>query len=49
MRPWGADVELPATDEAAATHLAIPISPVLSHAQADEVVAAVRGCVEAAA
>jgi dTDP-4-amino-4,6-dideoxygalactose transaminase len=41
MRPWG-DVELPGTDEAARTHIAIPMSPVLSREQADEVVAAVR-------
>ena len=41
MRPWS-DVALPGTDEAARTHLAIPMSPVLSRAQADEVVAAVR-------
>ena len=41
MRPWS-DVELPGTDEAARTHLAIPMSPVLSREQADEVVAAVR-------
>jgi dTDP-4-amino-4,6-dideoxygalactose transaminase len=42
MRRWGGDVELPATEHAAATHLAIPISPVLTREQADEVVAAVR-------
>ncbi len=36
------DVELPGTDEAARTHLAIPMSPVLSQAQAAEVVAAFR-------
>src|SRR4051812_11948539 len=41
MREWG-DVELPGTDEAARTHLAIPMSPVLSRAQADEVVAVAR-------
>src|SRR5215207_5249847 len=41
MRPWG-DVELPGTDEAARTHIAIPMSPVLSREQAGEVVAAVR-------
>ena len=35
-------VELPATDDLARTHLALPISPVLSAAQAQEVVAAVR-------
>jgi dTDP-3-amino-3,4,6-trideoxy-alpha-D-glucose transaminase len=42
MREWGAGVELPATDEAARTHLAIPLSPVLSREQADEVVAGAR-------
>jgi dTDP-3-amino-3,4,6-trideoxy-alpha-D-glucose transaminase len=39
---FGADVELPATDEVARTHLAIPMSPVLDDEQAGEVVAAVR-------
>ncbi len=43
MRAWGAGVELPGTEEAARTHLAIPMSPVLSRAQVDEVVEAVRG------
>jgi len=43
MREWGAGVELPATEEVARTHLAIPLSPVLSREQVDEVVAAVRG------
>jgi dTDP-3-amino-3,4,6-trideoxy-alpha-D-glucose transaminase len=42
MREWGAEVELPATDQAARAHLAIPISPVLTPEQAGEVVAAVR-------
>jgi dTDP-3-amino-3,4,6-trideoxy-alpha-D-glucose transaminase len=41
MREWGAGVELPATDRAARMHLAIPMSAVLTQAQADEVVAAV--------
>jgi dTDP-3-amino-3,4,6-trideoxy-alpha-D-glucose transaminase len=41
MREWGAGVELAATDEAARTHLAIPLSPVLSREQVDEVLAAV--------
>jgi dTDP-4-amino-4,6-dideoxygalactose transaminase len=41
MRAWG-DVELPVTDALALTHLALPMSPVLSRDQADEVVAAVR-------
>jgi dTDP-4-amino-4,6-dideoxygalactose transaminase len=36
-------VALPGTDEAARTHLAIPMSPVLGRAQVDEVVAAARG------
>ncbi len=43
MREWGAGVELPATEHAARTHLAIPMSPVLTREQADEVVAAVHG------
>jgi len=41
MHEWG-DVTLPGTEEAARTNLAIPMSPVLSRAQADEVVAAMR-------
>jgi dTDP-3-amino-3,4,6-trideoxy-alpha-D-glucose transaminase len=41
MREWGSGVELPATDEAARTHLAIPMSPVLTREQVDAVVAAV--------
>jgi dTDP-4-amino-4,6-dideoxygalactose transaminase len=40
MHEWGAGLELPGTAEAARTNLAIPISPVLDRAQADEVVAA---------
>jgi dTDP-3-amino-3,4,6-trideoxy-alpha-D-glucose transaminase len=43
MRAWGEGVELPGTEQAARTHLAIPMSPVLGRAQVDEVVAAVRG------
>ncbi len=42
MREWGAGVELPGTEQAARTHLAIPMSPVLTREQADEVVAAAR-------
>jgi dTDP-3-amino-3,4,6-trideoxy-alpha-D-glucose transaminase len=42
MRQWGEGVELPGTEEAARAHLAIPMSPVLSRAQAEEVVAAAR-------
>jgi dTDP-4-amino-4,6-dideoxygalactose transaminase len=41
MREWGREAELPATEEAARTHLAIPMSPVLTEEQAQEVVAAV--------
>jgi dTDP-3-amino-3,4,6-trideoxy-alpha-D-glucose transaminase len=40
MREYGAGAELPGTEEAARTHLAIPMSPVLSAEQAAEVVAA---------
>jgi dTDP-3-amino-3,4,6-trideoxy-alpha-D-glucose transaminase len=43
MRAWGEGLTLPGTEEAARTHLAIPIGPGLSRAQADEVVRAVRG------
>jgi dTDP-4-amino-4,6-dideoxygalactose transaminase len=42
MRAFGSDTELPVTDELARTHLALPMSPVLSAEQAAEVVAAVR-------
>jgi dTDP-3-amino-3,4,6-trideoxy-alpha-D-glucose transaminase len=42
MREWGDGLELPATEQAARRHLAIPMSPVLSREQAEEVVAAVR-------
>jgi dTDP-3-amino-3,4,6-trideoxy-alpha-D-glucose transaminase len=41
MREWGAGVQLAATEQAAARHLAIPISPVLSAEQAQEVAAAI--------
>ncbi len=42
MEPYvnGRQLELPVTDELARTNLALPISPVFSRAQADEVVAA---------
>jgi dTDP-3-amino-3,4,6-trideoxy-alpha-D-glucose transaminase len=43
MREWGAGLELPATEHAAATHLAIPMSPALTQAQAAEVAAVARG------
>ena len=42
MRKWGAGVELPGTEQAARTHLAIPMSPLLTREQADQVVAAAR-------
>jgi len=42
MRELAAGVELPVTDELARTHLAIPMSPVLTAAQAAEVTAAAR-------
>ncbi len=42
MAPYPPRVELPGTELAARTHLAIPMSPVLSREQADAVVAAVR-------
>jgi dTDP-3-amino-3,4,6-trideoxy-alpha-D-glucose transaminase len=42
MREWGAGVELGGTEQAAREHLAIPMSPVLTREQADEVVAAAR-------
>ena len=41
MREFAPDRELPGTAQAARTHLAIPMSPVLSREQADAVVAAV--------
>jgi dTDP-3-amino-3,4,6-trideoxy-alpha-D-glucose transaminase len=49
MAAWGAGVELPATDEVARTHLAIPMSPVLTAAQAAEVTGAVRAALGARA
>src|SRR4051794_27389866 len=42
MREWAQGVELPVTDELARTHVAIPMSAVLTRDQAEEVVAAVR-------
>ena len=42
MRDYAPAVDLPGTDEAARTHLAIPMSPVLTPAQAEDVVAAAR-------
>ncbi len=40
MRPYAGGVDLPATDDVARTHLAIPMSPVLTREQAAEVVEA---------
>ena len=45
MLQWGAGAELPATEEAARRHLAIPMSPLLTPAMADEVVVALRAVV----
>jgi dTDP-3-amino-3,4,6-trideoxy-alpha-D-glucose transaminase len=42
MRAWGARAQLPATEHAARTHLAIPMSPVLTREQAEQVTAALR-------
>jgi dTDP-4-amino-4,6-dideoxygalactose transaminase len=42
MRAWGAGLDLPGTEQAARTHLALPMSPVLDRVQADAVVAAAR-------
>jgi dTDP-4-amino-4,6-dideoxygalactose transaminase len=48
LAPWApADLHLPATDELARTHLAIPMSPLLDRAAAGEVVAAVRAALAA--
>jgi dTDP-3-amino-3,4,6-trideoxy-alpha-D-glucose transaminase len=41
MKQWGAGAELPATEWAAERHLAIPMSPVLTREQADQVVAVI--------
>jgi dTDP-3-amino-3,4,6-trideoxy-alpha-D-glucose transaminase len=42
MREWGTGVELPATDHAARTHLAIPMNPALTREQVEQVAAAAR-------
>jgi dTDP-4-amino-4,6-dideoxygalactose transaminase len=42
MRELGAGAELPGTEEAARTHLALPMGPWLEREQVDEVVGAVR-------
>jgi dTDP-4-amino-4,6-dideoxygalactose transaminase len=49
MEQWGAGLDLPGTDEAARTNLAIPMSPVLSDQHAARVTAAVRRALVAAA
>ncbi len=41
MREWGGELDLAETEKAAREHLAIPMSPVLTRDQAEEVVAAV--------
>jgi dTDP-4-amino-4,6-dideoxygalactose transaminase len=43
MRAWGEDLTLPGTEEAARTHLAIPIGPALAREQVEQVVSVVRG------
>jgi dTDP-4-amino-4,6-dideoxygalactose transaminase len=48
MREYADGVALPGTDEAARTHLAIPMSPVLGAAEAAEVVGAARGALVSA-
>jgi dTDP-4-amino-4,6-dideoxygalactose transaminase len=47
MAPYADSAALPGTDEAARTHLAIPMSPVLSAEDAAEVTAAVRSATHA--
>jgi dTDP-3-amino-3,4,6-trideoxy-alpha-D-glucose transaminase len=49
MKRFGAAVELPATELAAARHLAIPMGASLTRAQADEVAAAAARAAELAA
>jgi dTDP-3-amino-3,4,6-trideoxy-alpha-D-glucose transaminase len=47
MLEYGRGLELPATEEVARTHLAVPMSPMLDRGQPDEVAAAARGAVVA--
>jgi len=47
MAPYAESVELPGTEVAASTHLAIPMSPVLSAEQASAVTEAIRSVVQA--
>jgi dTDP-4-amino-4,6-dideoxygalactose transaminase len=42
MLKWGAGVDLPGTEQASRTHLAIPMNPLLTREQAEQVVAAAR-------
>jgi dTDP-4-amino-4,6-dideoxygalactose transaminase len=42
MSEWAAGVDLPGTEQAARTHLAIPMSPLLTREQVGQVVAAAR-------
>lgn len=42
MREWGSAADLPATDESARTHLALPVSAAITREQVEAVVAAVR-------
>ncbi len=49
MAPYATNTDLPATDEVARTHLAIPMSPVLDRSMADEVTAAVSAALAAVA
>jgi dTDP-4-amino-4,6-dideoxygalactose transaminase len=42
MREWGRGADLPGTEELARTHLAIPMSPVLTRRQVDEVAGVMR-------
>jgi dTDP-4-amino-4,6-dideoxygalactose transaminase len=46
MRQWGAGLSLPATEELARTHLALPLWPLAANGVVAEVVEAVRGAVE---
>ena len=48
MAPFAPGVKLPATDELALTHLAIPISPGLTSADAAEVTRCIEAAVSAA-
>jgi dTDP-3-amino-3,4,6-trideoxy-alpha-D-glucose transaminase len=41
MQEWAGSLELPGTEQAARTHLAIPMSPVLSREQVDQVIGAI--------